>query len=76
MHGGAAPQVKAAGLARLQEFQGRAIDRLFGLVNQETYPSTAYQAVRDVLDRTMGKPTETQRQEHSGTVKLIIEKPW
>lgn len=41
------------------QYQDRAIDRLFGLVEQQDFPSTAYQAVRDVLDRTMGKPAET-----------------
>lgn len=71
MHGGAAPQVKAAALERLMQYQDRAIDRLFGLVQQEQYPSTAYQAVRDVLDRTMGKPAEQQSVTHSG--KLIIQ---
>ncbi len=68
MHGGAAPQVKRAALERLMQYQDRAIDRLFGLVEQETFPSTAYQAVRDVLDRTMGKPAETQSVNHSGTL--------
>ena len=65
-HGGAAPQVKAAALERLMAYQDRAINRLFGLVEQQAYPSTAYQAVRDVLDRTMGKPAESVAVAHSG----------
>jgi len=58
MHGGAAPQVKLKALERLTAFQDRAIDRLFGLAEQQEYPSTAFAAVRDVLDRTMGRATE------------------
>lgn len=57
-HGGASPQVQRKAMERLMAYQDRAIDRLFGLVEQEDYPSTAYSAVRDVLDRTMGRPSE------------------
>lgn len=78
MHGGAAPQVKRAALERLMQYQDRALDRLFGLVEQEQYPSTAYQAVRDVLDRTMGKPAETHTVTGSegGPIEFIVRKPW
>lgn len=58
-HGGAAPQVKLKALERLQAYQDRAIDRMFTLVEQTEFPSTAFAAARDVLDRTMGKPTES-----------------
>ncbi len=58
MHGGAAPQVKQKAQERLAAFQDRAIDRLIQLAEQKEYPSTAFAAVRDVLDRTMGKPIE------------------
>lgn len=58
-HGGAAPQVKAKALQRLEAYQDRAIDSLFELAETAEYPSVRYQAVRDVLDRTMGKPTES-----------------
>lgn len=58
-HGGAAPQVRAAGLERLRQMQEMAIDRLSELAQDKAYPSTSYQAVRDILDRTMGKPTES-----------------
>lgn len=70
-HGGAAPQVKIAAMQRLQDFQDRAISRLFALAEDGNYPSTSYQAVRDVLDRTLGKPAETVRNEHSG--ELVIK---
>jgi hypothetical protein len=73
MHGGAAPQVKQAALERLLAFQHPAIDRLMQLVNQTEYPSTSYQAVRDVLDRTMGKPAESVAVNHTGALKIIHE---
>src|SRR5678815_3339662 len=78
MHGGAAPQVKQAALERLMQYQDRALDRLFGLVEQEAYPSTAYQAVRDVLDRTMGKPHESVSVtgKDQGPLEIVIRKPW
>lgn len=69
-HGGAAPQVKQAALERLQALQDRAIDRLAALVDQDSFPSTAYAAARDILDRTMGKPKETADVNHSG--ELVI----
>lgn len=59
MHGGGAPQVRAKAMDRLMALQHPAIDRLMELVNQQEYPSTAYAAVKDVLDRTMGKPVES-----------------
>jgi hypothetical protein len=59
MHGGAAPQVKAKAMDRLLAIQFPAIARLAELVAQKEYPSTAMQAVKDVLDRTLGKPVES-----------------
>lgn len=58
-HGGAAPQVKAKALERLMALQHPAITRLGQLVDQTEFPSTAMAAVKDVLDRTMGKPVES-----------------
>ena len=41
---------------------------------RDTFPSTAYQAARDVLDRTMGRPKESIRQEVSvGTLKELSD---
>jgi hypothetical protein len=34
-----------------------------------TFPSTAYAAARDVLDRTMGKAAETVDLQHSGAIE-------
>lgn len=78
MHGGAAPQVRAAALERLKQYQDRALDRLFSLVEQQAYPSTAYQAVRDVLDRTMGKPAESVHLSgaEGGPLEIVVKKPW
>jgi hypothetical protein len=75
MHGGAAPQVKQKAQERLAAYQDRAIDRLFQLVEQTSFPSTAFAAVRDVLDRTMGKPAESVAVAHSGGIKIIHELP-
>lgn len=57
-HGGAAPQVKAAAMDRLRALQHPAIDRMAKLIDQDEFPTVAYAASRDVLDRTLGKPGE------------------
>lgn len=72
-HGGAAPQVKAKAEQRLLRLQVPAIARLEELMTQKEFPSTAYQAVRDVLDRTMGKPAETVQTDHSGEIVIRHE---
>lgn len=69
-HGGAAPQVKAKALERLMALQNPAIDCLTKLIERQEYPSTAYAAARDVLDRTMGKPTESVQVEQSGELTI------
>lgn len=58
LHGGAAPQVKQKAMERLMALQNPAIDRLTKLISQEEFPTVAYAASRDVLDRTMGKAKE------------------
>ncbi len=58
MHGGAAPQVKNAAEARLRELEMPAIDRIARLIDQEDFPSVAYQASKDILDRLRGRATE------------------
>lgn len=70
-HGGAAPQVKAKALDRLMALQHPAIDTLEYLMEQrQTFPSTAYAAARDVLDRTEGKAIERQQQEVKAEVRI------
>lgn len=73
MHGGAAPQVQQKAMDRLLALQNPAIDRLTKLIDQEQFPTVAYAASRDVLDRTMGKPAESQTVEHSGAIRMIHE---
>ena len=75
MTGGAAPQGKQAALARLIALQHPAIDRMAKLINQEAFPTVAYAASRDVLDRTLGKPMEQQQVEHSGELTIQWAKP-
>jgi hypothetical protein len=77
-HGGAAPQVKQKALDRLMALQHPAIDRLASLVAQTEFPSTAYQAVRDVLDRTMGKPAESLALTgaEGKPLEIIVRVPW
>ena len=58
-HGGGAPQVRQKAAERLMALQHPAISRLEKLIAQEEFPTVAYAASRDVLDRTLGKPTET-----------------
>jgi hypothetical protein len=73
-HGGAAPQVKAAAMERLRALQHPAIDRLARLTAQEEFPTVAYAASRDVLDRTLDKPQE-QPVQVAAVVKVIHELP-
>ena len=49
---------QAAALHRLHALQDLAIDRLAQLIAQPEFPSVAYAAIRDVLDRTLGKSGE------------------
>jgi len=71
MHGGAAPQVKQAALERLKSLQHPAITRLEELIGQKEFPSTSMAAVRDVLDRTLGRAAETIAVAHSGSIDVI-----
>lgn len=57
-HGGGAPQVKDAAQARLDRLVIPAIDRIAQLIEQKEFPSVAYQASKDVLDRQRGKAVE------------------
>lgn len=74
MHGGGAPQVRQKALERLLALQHPAIDRLTQLINQAEFPTVAYAASRDVLDRTMGKAKE--QVEVSGAEGGPIEISW
>lgn len=77
-HGGQAPQVKAKALDRLLALQHPAINRLEQLIGQDAFPSVAYAASRDVLDRTMGKAAESVAitGAEGGPLEIVIRKPW
>ena len=72
MHGGSAPQVKAAARERLMALQPLAIQTLHNLLNREEFPTVQLGAARDVLDRTEGKATETLQ--ISATVNVINDR--
>ncbi len=75
MHGGKAPQVQQSARERLMKLQDPAITAMDWLINQRDFPSAAYAASRDILDRTEGKPIETVNQQHSGGVVIRVEQP-
>ena len=70
MHGGAAPQVKAAALERLKLMQPKALDTLDRLLGREEFPTVQLAAVKDVLDRTEGKAMERVEQHVDGDITL------
>jgi len=71
-HGGAAPQVKEAAMERLRRLQAPAVDRIAKLIDQDQFPTVAYAASKDVLDRTLGRATEVVDVTHSGSIDLHI----
>lgn len=75
-HGGAAPQVEFKAQERLKALQPKAITRLDELLDRTEFPTVQMAAIRDVLDRTEGKATETQTLKHEGTIEITINKPW
>ena len=70
MHGGAAPQVMEAAAKRLFKLQHPALDALQWLVTQRDFPSATMSAVKDILDRTEGKPIE--KQEHNVKGEMVL----
>ena len=80
MHGGAAPQVKFKALERLRALQPKAIVVLESLLDREEFPTVQMAAVRDVMDRTEGKPTESVQLtgKDGGPVvyEFVVKKPW
>ncbi len=61
-----------SGMMRLRGYSGQAVDRMHELMTEKAFPSTSYQAARDVLDRTMGRATETIRHEGEITVTELV----
>jgi hypothetical protein len=75
MHGGAAPQVQAKARDRLMALQFPAIATLeFLMKKRAEFPSTAYAAAKDVLDRTEGKPKESIDMNVTGEIALVPER--
>jgi hypothetical protein len=70
-HGGGAPQVKQAAMARLRALQEPAIDALDWLLKERSFPSATMSAIRDVLDRTEGKAPESMDLHVSGAVDVV-----
>ncbi len=63
MHGGAAPQVKAAAEFRVMEhyraLQPKCVAVVETLLGRDEYPTVQIAAVREVMDRTEGRATES-----------------
>jgi hypothetical protein len=73
-HGGKAPQTEAKAKERLMALQAPAIETLAFLMKKRgQFPSTAYAAARDVLDRTEGKATEKLEVKVTEATKLPDE---
>lgn len=71
MHGGGAPQVKAKAIERLMALQHPALDRIAKLIAQDEYPSVAYSASKDVLDRTIGRAVEHVELTHHAADEIL-----
>ena len=72
MHGGAAPQVQRAAAERLKALVDPAIDRLEQLLMQTEFPTVAIAAVKDILDRTLGRALESVTITHDVNLKQIL----
>ncbi len=82
MHGGSAPQVRAKAEFRVMEayraLQPKAVGVLGTLLEREEYPTVQIAAVREVMDRTEGKPAESVAitGAEGGPIEFLIRKPW
>ncbi len=77
-HGGNAPQVLASARERMMALQPLAVTTLHGLLDREEFPTVQLGAVREVFDRTEGKPAQALAVTGADNGPLIIEirKPW
>ena len=64
-HGGGAPQVQFVAMERLVALQPASVRRIGHWIDQEEFPTVSLGACKDVLDRTLGKATETLDVKHS-----------
>ena len=82
MHGGSAPQVRAAAAFRVMEayraLQPKAVQVVGELLNRDEYPTVQIAAVREVMDRTEGKPRESVAitGADNGPITFVVRKPW
>jgi hypothetical protein len=78
LHGGSAPQVKAKAQERLMALQFPALAKLGALLERDEFPSVQFQAAKDILDRTMGKPTNSVAVTgaDSGPIQFTWLAPW
>jgi hypothetical protein len=58
---------------RLRALQHPAVDRIAKLIDQDQFPTVAYAASKDVLDRTLGRATETLDVKHSVDASSISD---
>ncbi len=63
--------MKFAALERLKALQPKAITTLETLLNRDEFPTVQMAAVRDVLDRTEGKASESVTVNLTQTVNII-----
>ena len=70
-HGGNAPQVRAKAMDRLIALQHPAVSALSELIDQKEFPTVRYAASRDVLDRTIGRPTERVEMDVTVSMQLL-----
>ena len=75
MHGGGAPQVKAAAKERLAALAPKAVQVLDALMDRDEFPSVQLGAAKFVAEQEVGKPRERVDATHSGTVVMRHELP-
>ncbi len=78
MHGGKAPQVQASARERFLSLLPKAFLTLETLVDRTEFPTVQMAAVREVFDRTEGKPAQAVALTGGDgkPLEIIISKPW
>ncbi len=78
MHGGGAPQVQASAQERFRALLPKAFLTLETLVDRTEFPTVQMAAVREVFDRTEGKPAQAVALTGGDgkPLEIIISKPW
>lgn len=61
IHGGGAPQVKQSASERLASFVDPALSQLIRIVQTGDSDAVQLAAIKDVLDRAIGKPADKQQ---------------